>query len=918
MSSNVKLELVDYGLLDMSKDIPLALNFNLNDIRNIANRGGAWSKTIKLPGTNNNNDILGNIFNVNVNTLTFDPIIKEKVRIIVDGFTTFEGTFQIRKINKVFKNSEDFKVEYDCYIKSEVSSFYNEISGKYLTDVDLSEYDHTIRAETIIASMASGTTTDGYAYFLAYNDDQYSNYTVRDFRPATYTKVYWDKIFSDVGYTYEWDELYDLKFDKLIIPFNGDAIKSSVDSLVAFRAGHDVTNYYTDLYLPENNGQMVTPIQYYETLLYDNDDSLSQGWYDNDSRYDIGTGQFDLTNLGGVVEFYAKYDADVTLELFGASTSTNIKTGLGGINFGISVKHFLAVRNSFGTVMVLLDIDEDLFEHTFTDSDPAYSSNTENYLGSYSGELNGVIDLDAMVGASTIEVITTIDPILIIDGVFQDWRGFFNADINGNPDGWFDGQITIKVSAQNDDTAHFTNQTDNDVIEGSPIAMNLAIPKKVKQSDFILSIIKMFNLYIVEDEYNPTNMIIKTRDQFYADGGELDWTDKLDITKVDVELMSNKQNKIKQFTYSSDDDDVLNKLYTETTNETFGQLEYIFENEFIKGTDKVEPIFSPTFILSNNGNYVPYINARHPKNNIRILYLGDVLSHYWAYEEFVPVFDQVFHQHQNDYRYAGHFYPNPIEPECDLNYGICDYYAHNYKYLTNNNLFNQHYRTQMDIFENGHIMTGYFNLSYLDVTNLDLNERIYVYDSWWHINKIIDYDLNDKGLTKVELITADKTIGSFFPNNEINTVNNNTSAVNGILNEASNRLINNTYSKDTVKSHAYGKSNTLNKTTSSILLGDKNNIEGKSLLVSGDNNIVRGTNITVLGLNGGYYDENNRTYINPLVKISNYVDAGRDTTLNPYPDNKIVNFISGGRDEVRPLGTHSIETNVDGARDRII
>ena len=46
--NNTKLELINHGVLDISNEVPLALNFNLNDIRDIRNRGGVWSKTIKF------------------------------------------------------------------------------------------------------------------------------------------------------------------------------------------------------------------------------------------------------------------------------------------------------------------------------------------------------------------------------------------------------------------------------------------------------------------------------------------------------------------------------------------------------------------------------------------------------------------------------------------------------------------------------------------------------------------------------------------------------------------------------------------------------------------------------------------------------------------------------------------------------
>lgn len=52
--------------LDVAKDEPSLLTFQLDDIKDFSSRNSTFSKTIVLPGTANNNYLLGSIFNVNV------------------------------------------------------------------------------------------------------------------------------------------------------------------------------------------------------------------------------------------------------------------------------------------------------------------------------------------------------------------------------------------------------------------------------------------------------------------------------------------------------------------------------------------------------------------------------------------------------------------------------------------------------------------------------------------------------------------------------------------------------------------------------------------------------------------------------------------------------------------------------------
>jgi ribosomal protein L21E len=56
------------------------------------------------------------------------------------------------------------------------------------------------------------------------------------------------------------------------------------------------------------------------------------------------------------------------------------------------------------------------------------------------------------------------------------------------------------------------------------------------------------------------------------------------------------------------------------------------------------------------------------------------------------------------------------------------------------------------------MLTAYFELRENDIRTLKLNDKIRIDNSWWHINKVIDYDANSTNLTKVELMSVDQEI----------------------------------------------------------------------------------------------------------------------------------------------------------------
>jgi hypothetical protein len=56
------------------------------------------------------------------------------------------------------------------------------------------------------------------------------------------------------------------------------------------------------------------------------------------------------------------------------------------------------------------------------------------------------------------------------------------------------------------------------------------------------------------------------------------------------------------------------------------------------------------------------------------------------------------------------------------------------------------------------MLVAYFNLNEADIQTLKLNDKIRIDNSWWNINKVIDYDANSESPTKVELISIDTEI----------------------------------------------------------------------------------------------------------------------------------------------------------------
>jgi hypothetical protein len=239
--ANIIIQL-ENGHLDISKDIGFGVNYSIDDVRDPSKKNTAYSKTIVLPGTKNNNYQFGLLADVNSDFTFFNPNSKTKAKIIVDSTTIIDGFLQLKGIRKVYNTKTDVEeIEYDIVIYDNAVDFYSAIGKKLLSDLDLSEYNHIYSRDNIVDSWAH-SSIDGYGYPNYYvNNNQY---VTKSFKPAVFHKTFLKLIARDAGYslggtlmdsTTENGAIY----DKEIIPYNGDfpSIPAAEYTRREFRAG---------------------------------------------------------------------------------------------------------------------------------------------------------------------------------------------------------------------------------------------------------------------------------------------------------------------------------------------------------------------------------------------------------------------------------------------------------------------------------------------------------------------------------------------------------------------------------------------------------------------------------------------------------------------------------------------------------
>jgi len=224
---------------DVRQDLGVQLNFNIDDINKFGSRDTSFSKTIVLPGTANNNKLLGfvadmgsfNTFDAGAANIgaNFNVAQTTKAELRGNGLLLIKGVFRLLSIVK----DKDI-IEYEGAVFGELGGFIAAIGNGKLEDLDFSDYDHVYNRAAIVGSW---DTINGSGYYYPLIDygthssaDIYGivkakvDYNYLTFRPALYAKEYIDKIFSAGGYTYDSTFLNSSFFKKLIIPNNQKGI----------------------------------------------------------------------------------------------------------------------------------------------------------------------------------------------------------------------------------------------------------------------------------------------------------------------------------------------------------------------------------------------------------------------------------------------------------------------------------------------------------------------------------------------------------------------------------------------------------------------------------------------------------------------------------------------------------------------
>jgi hypothetical protein len=814
-----RLEISDTSV-PFGEQIPVSINFNIADVREPDKFKSSWSKTINLPESNAVNILFENVFEVNAVTNTFNKNKKTKVKYYVDDIVNLEGDLQLLKITI---NPDNLKT-YECAIKGEGASFFGDIGDYYITgnpdtanDLDFSAYNHTYNRTNQIASRSNAGSGFGYIYAHVENGNNNSNQTtfkVTDFLPMFHVREYVKKIIEKTGRTYTSSILDSAEFRKHVIYPNLSTINLTPAQISNKQYYVGLTSDYT-----MTSG----------TNLDVNHTSESSPFFDTGNQ-SFGTyvqiasnGNYNTVanNVYSVIMTHT--DPTVTRCTLSFSSSLQIKKSPdGGSSF------FVFVNNTINP----------------------YNELQKNVTYNYTQQV------------ATEQFLSTGDRLYHFTKYTASSIVYYNA--SGIQVTTGTGTVTVKLKSGATGTSFYSLLTSKSVQDTDTLLANSVLPQKIKQKDFLKSIIQMFNLQIEVDKNNPNNLIIETFDVFHA-GGILNYENKTDLDKEQTNNINTLDSKRYIFKYKADTD-YWNNLFQTKYNEPFGTENINVENEFSVAEKVNEVIFSPTPNVANYklGIICPQIYKQENGvktsvvPNVRILTTGSVKTapNKYIYDGF-----GLSYLETDQYLYVGHT-NDPLNPTYDLNFGLPKevFYTYVGTFFTNNNLYNRFHKNYiLNISDrDAKFITKYLWVNSLDINKFSFRNRLFIDGSYYSVNRIENYTPLDETSTKYELIKLLYT-NAFVPTS--------TSLTDSDLATGS------TVTARIAQTTTIGDSQSF-ESTNSFSIGDYNVSPSTSnnVLIVGDNIIVPDNVDGFVQLNG--------VYIPKVVNGTSLIQIGSDYTCN--------------------------------------
>tara|TARA_R110001599_G_scaffold110671_4_gene274684 strand:+ start:2027 stop:4705 length:2679 start_codon:yes stop_codon:yes gene_type:complete len=880
--------------LDVFEGFRFSFNYSIADIRHPEKRSTEYSKTIKCPSTPNNDSIFGQIYDVNISNaydssspnieVNFNPNKKAEAIVIADGLPIMKGSIQLRKIKRSLTD-----ITYEVSFLGKLIDVFGKIGDKELNGIDddgnlwidFSDLDHEYTQGNQQASWTAPYGA-GYVYPMidyglnqSYTGQGWREYQTTDLRPSVYLKDVVDRVFAFAGFTYTSSFLSSAFFSRLIVPWTNEGfLISDADRL-----------QYEIVAVPDSLKRVFYPTDPHTLIL---------------KRLEFDDFSPDPHNL-----WNPNYDAFLTLNAGLYSIDVAIKLKLEVIALGAP---------TYANIVFTMRLNSDIGV-----------LNEAVIWHPYYPELD-VYTLGATTTLPDVHSVSITD--VFIPSNVHVWAELYFYDPDNNDQDISALVLKDYIAAYQTTECFFQTKITDNITDGQMLPMNSFVPE-IGMSDLLLSLFNMFNLYVLPNPNQEDDLLIETRDDFYAAGGVKDWSKKLDYNKpIDLEPLAMLTANRYTYTYS-EDDDYYNTRHQDKWGHTYGRANIEIDNDFLNNDKEISIEFKATPLVNDGASnrIIPKIYDADIEDGIAPTDIGIRVLYYAGLLESDPVWvlnGNAGYWFMYEYPYAGHL-THPLAPAQDINFGVPTeiYYRPNgYTgtiLYTNDNLFNRYHRRGLLEITNkdSKLMTAHFQLSPIDIHKLDFRDQIVIDNSYWRINKVLDYNPFDNDLTKVELI---KVI-SKEPLKMETFVAGSGGTISGGSGKEKRPILRKAQTRSNVfpakNGKVQGKGNYVGEGSMDFMVrGDNNSIGvgSRNVTIVGDRNSVRPSlhNVTILNCSGVSATRSNQTFVNNREQESSEILEGGENEVRDLDGGTNIFTVDGGENIVQTQFSQSSIYLVEG------
>jgi len=827
--------------LDLQEEPNIPLNYQFSDIREPESRKGSYSQTFKLPFTDNNNTFFQYWFNVNLETLVFNTKTKFDAVLYVGSVPQFEGMLQLKsvyqkaqyyevvllsnsatlftvignqRLKDVFKNDDGSYTDYYNYVYTYTNWYDNTLYKSWGSGIPNTAgdalYDSDIGIGQIIYPFS--VTEQNFYYDGAQErflnmDQTATDAIVNDanggvqaawskavnfsqFKPAIQLRTLLRLIIARAGFTYTSDfidgtgDYTDKFFGKLFMTlanYTGLSVAPTVNTLAAQSGNFAVAmqNEWGEFSSELVNGQG-DDVTIVDIVVPANTTSIGDcdQFTDADSVWNT------------TYHYFTK--ADTSMEQVRVNHTHNFRNVRSSWNTNDNVIR-LDYRLVYWDVANNVSTGEDVPDSETT----VYINLSESNYGCSSfsaiGSVNAYINSEGMAPNSSAQILVDVwGPVYMENQSVACDTKFVIGAIQTPGCGTLYGFVDMNW-------AGFANS-----IYDQTIDIPACVDPELTQNGFLKDIIQRFNLVVLTDPNDSSNLLIQPYNDFINSGELKDWTNKLDLSKeIVVKDTTSLQKKTIHLT-DLEDEDLYNKSIKENypNANVYGHIRIDdFENELATGELKNQAIFSPfingqVFVSEDEqaGTYLPNLTVQYDftyertsatlvenkptATKPKIFYYSGTRTNILntSGDQIYIYFHRATANGVTALRFKNYALCSPFDLQAvttstltsnnqsvywnatpPIVGGLSVFnYDLNFGSWFNNTLYGKYWKPYLDNIysDDARIMECYLNLSEVDIFNFSFSDEYFIKDTYWRVLSISNYQVGAKASTKVTLIKS--------------------------------------------------------------------------------------------------------------------------------------------------------------------